>query len=211
MRKLNKGQPYQPFIDFVTNNNCTDWKDLYLKGGNQVTKDAQMHLLLEEQECYCGYTELLLDADGDAHIDHYKQRRTHPELCFNWDNYIVATNDEEFGAKYKDNTTFKGLNKANSDSLFNEILNPVTDKAEDYFEYTEFGSIVPKKDLDLLQQEKAKKTIEVFNLDNTALNNRRKGININVKNCINGGLEIENIRVSFKNAGFPSALNFYTK
>lgn len=166
MRQLKKGLPLQAYSNCIQNNKPANW-DKFSHDHREISQDVRLHILCEEQDSLCGYTELPINDPYDCHIDHHRKRSQFQGLTFDWENFIVATMDDDFGARYKDLRC--GIKKADYGSL----LNPVTDKAETYFEYTLTGDIVPKHDLNAHDKAFAHKTIEVFNLKHKTLNNRR--------------------------------------
>ena len=109
--------------------------------------------------------------------------------------------DEKFGAKYKDSK--HGIKKGEYES----ILNPVIDDAKKFFEYSEFGEILPKQGITATDKAKAKKTLDVFNLNHPGLVNRRL-TRIKMIESINN-LSFEEIQESLEESGFKSLVEQY--
>ena len=122
-----------------------------------------------------------------------------PELTFDWNNLIVATKDSNFGANYKDNKS--GIQKNN----YGNIFNPVIDNVENYFDYTTWGEVTPKTAISEVENQKAIKTIEVFNLNHNSLKDRRK----NLISMIGSYGEIAKIDIlaALDKSGFKSVIN----
>jgi len=136
------------------------------------------------------------------HIDHFRKRNMFPEHTFNWDNLVAACNDEDFGAKYKDNKS--GINKPDYAGFFD----PVVDSVQDYFYYNERGEVEPHPTLsDPVLHAKVQKTIAVFNLQDKSLVNRRKTIIEQIKAYAE--LTKEEIFNAMKFGGFVSLIEQY--
>lgn len=190
MRKINKSTPLAHFNGRNYNNSCRTWQDFH-KDHKDIYEETRLQILTEEQNGLCGYTEIYINELEKCHIDHYKKRAFFPDMTFDWNNLIVATKDDDFGANFKD-SVYKIKKEEYSD-----IYNPVTDDIT--FEYDEWGEIVE-------QEGKIKKTVEVFNLNCKSLKRRREDIITTIRALKNaGGLE-EDIRSSLKDTGFVSVL-----
>ena len=198
MRKINKGTPVAGFNGNNFNNSCTTWLDFH-EEHQEIYEKSRFVILADEQNQLCGYTEIYINDLTDCHIDHYKKRSLFPELTFEWNNLIAATKDSDFGAIYKDNKS--GIREND----YNHIFNPVTDNVENYFYYTTWGEVTPKIAISEIDNQKAKKTIEVFNLNHKSLKDRRR----NLDNMISsyGEMPKEDIFAVFKNLGFRSTIN----
>lgn len=197
MRKINKLTPLPHFNGDNYNNNCFIWTcknctNITLHNTYQdIYQNSRLQILTDEQNQMCGYTEIYINELEECHIDHYKKREFFPELTFNWDNLIVATKDNDFGANYKDNE-YK-IQKAE----YIKIFNPVIDEVK--FKYTTSGEIVET-------DEKIKKTVEVFNLNYEPLKNRRKKLITTIKSYKDGGLNNDEIKTALNTAGFISVI-----
>ena len=120
MRKINKLTPLAYFNGDNYKNKCKNWKDFH-KNHKEVYEKIRLQILIDEQKQQCGYTEIYINDERTSHIDHYQKRDYQPNLTFNWDNLIVATKDDIFGANYKDKSY---QIKQNEYSL---IFNPIKD------------------------------------------------------------------------------------
>ena len=204
MRKINKLTPLPHFNGNNYNIDCKIWS---CKKCTNITfhskypdiyQDARWQILVDEQNQLCGYTELYIGNLEESHIDHYKKREHFSDLTFDWNNLIVATKDDSFGANYKDKT-YK-INK----NEYPLIFNPVVDNVENYFYYNEFGMIREDKG-------KVKKTVEVFNLNDEYLKARRKNIIDMIDSFKKGGLSTLDIRNIIEEYGFKSVVEQYCK
>ncbi len=198
MRKINKGTPIPGFNGNNFNNSCNNWSDFH-EDHKDIFEESRSVILTDEQNQLCGYTEIYINDLKDCHIDHYKKKSMFPELTFEWNNLIVATKDSNFGANYKDNKS--GIQKNN----YGNIFNPVIDNVENYFDYTTWGEVTPKTAISEVENQKAIKTIEVFNLNHNSLKDRRK----NLISMIGSYGEIAKIDIlaALDKSGFKSVIN----
>jgi uncharacterized protein (TIGR02646 family) len=206
MRKIDKQTPLKCFEDFKTKNPRANWSDFSAKDsiGYAAYQETKFFILTEEQVCLCGYTEVPIEDERDCHLDHYRQKAGHmfPEHTFNWDNLVAACNDEDFGAKYKDNKS--GIKKPDYAGFFD----PVVDSVQNYFYYNERGEIEPHPTLsDPVLQAKVQKTIEVFNLQDRSLVNRRGTLIKQIREY--SGLSKEEVFEALKFGGFISLIQQY--
>jgi uncharacterized protein (TIGR02646 family) len=205
MRKINKDSPLASFTNFKEKNPGADWNnDFSMPGcaGHNTYLETRVKILIDEQNCICGYSEIPIDDERDCHIDHFRKRNMFPDYTFDWYNLVAASNDEDFGAKYKDNKS--GIKKPDYSNFFN----PVEEFVNSYFYYNERGEIEPHPTLsDPVLQSKVQKTIEVFNLQNKSLVNRRKTIIEQIKAY--SELTKEEIFDALKFGGFISLIEQY--
>ena len=197
MRRINKKTPLPNFNGANYNGDCTLWT---CKKCNDITfhskyksifEDTRLQILTDEQNQLCGYTEIYINELEECHIDHYKKREFASKLTFDWNNLIVATKNDDFGANFKDNSY--GITKTE----YNDIYNPVVDDI--LFEYDEWGGIYE-------EEGKIKKTVEIFNLNCESLKRRRANIITTIQALIKDGEDTEDIKKSFEYAGFTSVL-----
>ena len=198
MRKINKRTPIPGFNGNNFNNSCNNWSDFH-EDHKDIFEESRSVILTDEQNQLCGYTEIYINDLKDCHIDHYKKKSVFPELTFEWNNLIVATKDSNLGANYKDNKS--GIQKNN----YGNIFNPVIDNVENYFDYTTWGEVTPKTAISEVENQKAIKTIEVFNLNHNSLKDRRK----NLISMIGSYGEIAKIDIlaALDKSGFKSVIN----
>ncbi|MDR0962606.1 MAG: TIGR02646 family protein [Mediterranea sp.] len=153
MKQINKGETPAFFSDFVKKNKPRDWEDIA-----PIRPKLRQHILAEQNGC-CAYTEVRIVNDN-CHIDHYRTRNLFSKLTFDYCNLMVATNAEGYGAKYKDKYIAKGD--------YDDLINPVEENPSDYLEFTYTGIVNAKN-----KCRKGEKTIELFNLNERNLVNRR--------------------------------------
>jgi uncharacterized protein (TIGR02646 family) len=176
---------------------CRTWQCFHEKY-KEVFEETRLQILIDEQKEKCGYTEIYINDEKECHIDHYVKQEYKQNLKFDWNNYIVATKDNIFGANYKDNTYKIQENE------YPLIFNPIVDNVEEYFYYDEFGRIIE-------DNAKVKKTIEVFNLNHNYLIERREKIITLIDSYKQGGLSFLDIKNTLEDYGFKSVVEQYCK
>ena len=163
MRKLDKGAPIQHFVDFIRHNHHDRWEDA--KEASPIWRE---HILYQEQHGLSGYTEAPIRYEN-SHIDHFKKQTLYPNLIFEWNNYVVDSKDDTYGARFKDNVV---CNQTDNEKL----INPVVEDAQQFFKYELSGKMVPMDGLGDVEKERVNYTIDSFNLNEGSLMERRKSI-----------------------------------
>lgn len=189
MRKISKGEPHEAIKKFegqqewaLSMNFHRIWREL---------------ILSVEQDGLSGYSEVPLRID-ETHIDHFYKRSLFRDKVHSWDNLVVDTIDETYGAKYKDKQV-----KIAPDNI--KVVNPVTEDPRHFFRYNVDGRIVSKDILSVSERNRADYTIEVFNLNESSLVERRRGLLSMDLNSF-GDVSLDQLKVWLKEYGFPSVL-----
>ena len=185
MKKINKKEP-KFYSDFFLKEKPTEWSELSIKIGEQIRtyilsglepdgKNEQNNF--SEQNFQCAYTEIDIEPESSSsHIDHFCKQSMFPTLKFNWSNLFASTNNESFGAKYKDNKY------RIHETDYQYLINPAIENPTDYFEYAYWGDILIKaRDKNSKEYQKAKKTIDIFNLNEKSLVEQRLTVAKQVK------------------------------
>lgn len=189
MRKLTKGEPHEAIKDF--------------EGQQEWALSIDFHriwrelILTIEQAGLSGYTEVPLRID-DSHIDHFYKRSLFVHKVHSWDNLVVDTIDETYGAKYKD----KNIRIA-TDNI--KVINPVREDPNRFFRYKVDGRIVSRDTLSEEERDRANYTIDVFNLNEPSLVDRRKEL-LSIDLNAYGNVSLAQLKVWLKDLGFPSVL-----
>lgn len=198
MRRINKGIPFDDFVKYLDRHKPSKWEEL----NGELRYNMRLHILLYEQDCLCGYSEIPLDAENtSSHIDHFVKRDYDHSKIFDWENLVVSAIDEDYGGKYKDNTYKIKQNE------YAQIFNPTKDDMGQYIEYLRDGRIAPRDGIQDAINDKILKTIEVFNLNCKSLKNRRKQLLIELDSC--SGLPKEELKHTFEKNGFISLINWF--
>jgi len=198
MRRINKGVPFDDFVKYLDKHKPSRWEEL----NGELRYNMRLHILLYEQDCLCGYSEIPLDEENtSSHIDHFVKRDYDHSKIFDWDNLVVSAIDEDYGGKYKDNTYKIKQNE------YAQIFNPTKDDMGQYIEYLRDGRIAPRYGIQDAINDKILKTIEVFNLNCRSLKNRRKQLLIELDSC--SGLPKEELKHTFEQNGFISLINWF--
>lgn len=116
---------------------------------------------------------------------------------------IAAVKDDDFGADYKDKHV-KRNDYDKSECCYTDILNPVRDEFADRFRFSADGTIEPSDSQDI----KAEKTIELFNLNEKSLKERRKVRMENVRTYIENDYTKEATLAALTEDGFVSAIEY---
>ena len=198
MRRINKGVPFDDFVKYLNKHKPSKWEEL----NGELRYNMRLHILLYEQDCLCGYSEIPLDEENtSSHIDHFVKRDYDHSKIFDWDNLVVSAIDEDYGGKYKDNTYKIKQNE------YAQVFNPTKDDMGQYIEYLRDGRIAPRDGIQDAINDKILKTIEVFNLNCRSLKNRRKQLLIELDSC--SGLPKEELKHTFEKNGFISLINWF--
>ncbi len=182
MKRIIKKEPAF-FSNYISNKKTTSWQELSRDIGNDVRVYMLSGMTPDNCECcseqnyQCAYTELNIEPEATySHIDHFKKRSIFKETAsiFDWFNLFTASNHEDYGAKYKD----KNIRKQD----YKHLINPAFENPADYFTYNLLGDIVIKsKNKSSIEYLKAKKTIDLFNLQDKSLIEQRKSVAMQVK------------------------------
>lgn len=161
MRKIKKGTPILSFSEFVSKHHPTKWED-----AKDVSHTWREYILEYEQHRLSGYTEEPVRLDS-SHIDHFRKQSLFNTLVFDWNNYVVDSNNETYGAKCKDRFI-----KTREDN--EKLINPVTEDASRFFTYQLNGEIAVADGLSDEDKARAEYTRDAFNLNESSLVERRR-------------------------------------
>ena len=156
----------------------TAWDSSEIKS---IRPKLREYILLEEQNLLCAYCEKEInDNPKNSNIDHFRLKAGHlfPEKTLDYSNLLVSCNTKGRCSDYKDKHI-----KSKKD--YDNIINPVIENSDDFFDYLLTGKVVPKSD-----NKKAKFTIYIFQLNQEGLNEQR--INI-VRTIENSNLSLDEI------------------
>ena len=149
------------------------WDDANI---STIRTDLRRDILDNEQSLQCAYCGKAIDEDPkNSNIDHFKTRNLFPELTLEYSNLLVSCNTQGRCSDFKD-TNIKSRDE------YDNIVNPVIENPNDYFEYLPTGNIVHKND-------KGKCTIEIFNLEDVSLTQCRLQISKTLKGISNLSLD----------------------
>ncbi len=163
MRKIDKGAPIPSFTEFVNQHHPTRWED-----AKDVSYKWREYILEYEQHFLSGYTEEPVCLDS-SHIDHFRKQSLFNALVFDWNNYVVDSKNETYGAKHKDSVV-----KTREDN--DKLINPAVEDASRFFKYELNGKIEVAEGLSETDRNRAIYTRDAFNLNESSLVERRKVI-----------------------------------
>lgn len=187
MKKITKVEP-EFFSSYLEKEKPETWEEL----SRAIGYDIRTYMLSgmspdgdeinpSEQNYQCAYTELDIEPESShSHIDHFRRKSGNmfPNLIFNWTNLFTACNNNDFGAKHKDRNIKK------DDYEF--LINPALDNPSKYITYNLLGKVIEvSKDTDSKEFKIAKKTIELFNLNEPALKAHRLSVSKQVQSVSN--------------------------
>ena len=116
MRRIIKDNPIASFTEYHRANPGANW-DSFHHDAQDCYVETRLQILIEEQDCLCGYTEICINDVPDL---------------------IAATLDNDFGANYKD-STYK-IKKEE----YSGIYDPVQEQVQDFLYYNQNGEVGPK-------------------------------------------------------------------
>ncbi|PVZ72007.1 retron Ec78 anti-phage system effector HNH endonuclease PtuB [Pelagibaculum spongiae] len=129
---------------------------------NRVTPDHKNAIWLkldQMQQHRCAYCESTIRTDlgnSNSHIEHFRQRRSHPQDTFLWDNLFGSCNRHSSCGKHKDD-----LPPYNHQDLIKmDVEDP-----EAFITFLPDGNAVPIKNLSPADKHRAAETIRIFNLN----------------------------------------------
>lgn len=197
MRHIDRGEPPMEFQQFVERKSPREW-NVFAKKAHELYRSCR-DILSEEQGNFSGYTEMPLK--GNVHIDHFKKRSLFEEKMFDWRNFVVDEKNKSYGADAKDKRVCgKGENE--------KLINPVEEDPHAFFTYQANGNMVPLMSLSTEDEERARFTIEAFNLNHELLRRKRLDMMRVVESYVAGGLSMTDAMNALKDCGFPSVLEY---
>ena len=129
------------------------WEDRAI---SEIRAKLREDMLLEEQKLLCAYCEKEIDESSiSSNIDHFKTRNLFPELTLEYSNLLVSCNTKERCSTFKDSNI-------KSREEYDNIVNPVLENPDDFFDYLPTGEIIAKN-------TKGQNSIDIFNLRDKSL------------------------------------------
>lgn len=108
------------------------------------------------QDRRCAYCEGDIDALGQ-HIEHFRRKKHHPALTFDWNNLFWSCNVRDSCGHFKDN----GAGPYN----VADLINPCCDDPDAFFIFQADGTISIRHGLSAAEKHRASETLRVFSLD----------------------------------------------
>lgn len=159
MRKLERGPVPRGLLNYKHGHD--NWSSV-----DADTKAEVWNALESMQGSKCAYCEATISIDS-RHIEHFRQRSRYITFTFDWANLFGSCNREESCGKHKDRCGFYPPEV---------LIKPDIDNPDDFFVFVSDGTIVPRKDLSAPDNNRAKETLRILNLDaqNGALRHMRR-------------------------------------
>lgn len=118
-------------------------------------KTAIWHELDFMQGGRCAYCEADI-SHTDKHIEHFQQRSRFPQGMFDWNNLFGSCNREHSCGKHKDRCGAYDPT---------DLVKPDVDDPERFFVFVSDGTIAVRQGLSIQDQQCARETLRIFNLD----------------------------------------------
>lgn len=176
------------------------WKDKEIE---TIRPQLREYILLEEQNLLCAYCEKKIDDNpNNSNIDHFKLKAGHlfPEQTLDYENLLVSCNTSGRCSSYKDK-------HIKSKDEYDEIVNPITENPDDFFDYLITGQIIA-----INNNPKAEFTIDIFQLGRNRdepLSRQRKEIADTLERIKN--LSLDEVYDIFDNEFYSFIKNIYKK
>ena len=123
----------------------------------------QLHAM---QQYRCAYCEAMIDStpgQGNAHIEHFRQRDRYPQGTYDWSNIFGSCNRKDSCGKHKDDQRYQP----------EHLLKMDQDDPEVFLRFIFDGTVHPREALSSHSRHRAEETIRVFNLNNGSLRQSR--------------------------------------
>ena len=163
MLKVNKPKEEPLFFkEFKKKNKLSSWND-YDKYP-EIKADLKTHMLNEEQDGYCPYCERSIDDNDQCHIEHIQPKGTNEfaSKFQDYDNFLTSCNGKRTCGYFK-----KGKYSDN-------FINPVESDPKKFLRFDLYsGKVMPLKEEDHSDYQKASYTIKTLNLNDKGLLNER--------------------------------------
>jgi len=150
MHKLSKGQAPSCLSKFHHGQN--NWDDVTTEDKKEIWEK-----ITNVQGNRCAYCESNLK-QGHKHIEHFRQKDSHiyPQGTFQWGNLFGSCNRTESCGIHKDHC---------GSYTPADLIKPDIDDPEYFFRFISDGTIAIKSGLSAQEQNRAKETLRIFNLD----------------------------------------------
>lgn len=141
------------------------------EAGSKDIRNEVTETLKNMQKCKCAYCEKRVCFN--YHIEHFCEQSDCPERIFDWSNLFLSCNASRTCGRGKGKKKIE-YEKNNCKLDYSKIVNPEKDEPREYFHFQLNGEIAPKEGINGIHSERAKYTIDVFQLNIEGLKNTRK-------------------------------------
>ncbi|WP_323089690.1 retron system putative HNH endonuclease [Allobaculum sp. JKK-2023] len=154
MKRIIKSKPPEEWEKLIKKNPGIQYRELdRIKHGKEARQILHSSLI-EEQGGLCCYCSREIK-DGSSHNEHLKSRTDYPEESMRYQNIVASCNSLTTCGKYKDRK-----------SITVNYVSPLEEDCESNFSWDSSGNIFG-------ENERAQKTIELLNLNESNLKNSR--------------------------------------
>lgn len=151
MRKLDRAIAAAPACLARFHHGQHHWDDV-----NGADKEEIRACLQHVQGRRCAYCEGDIDSLGQ-HIEHFRRKRDHPALTFDWGNLFWSCDQTDSCGHYKD----RGAGPYN----VVDLIDPCCDDPDAFFRFRADGTISIRPGLTQDQERRAIETLRVFGLN----------------------------------------------
>lgn len=155
MRKIERNVVVPP--SSLSESASSSWK-------NFKEKKEVREILRDMQHGCCAYCEGGVYNEG--HVEHFYPQNKYPERSLAWGNLFLSCNSRKHCGHYKDS---KGIPYHPED-----LIKPDEENPEHFFFFHSNGEARPRFDLSEKEQQRAEETLRVFNLNEGALQEKRR-------------------------------------
>jgi uncharacterized protein (TIGR02646 family) len=123
--------------------------------------------LLDLQKHRCAYCERRTGEErDDGHIEHFRNQAGCPALSLAWANMFWSCNDEKTCGKHKDKCGRQSGPRSAFDP--NDLIDPCEEDPNNFLLFVVDGTVRPRDGLDEVKEQRARETLRVFQLANSA-------------------------------------------
>jgi len=113
----------------------------------------------------CAYCEKELHTD--SHIEHFRRRKHHRHLTFEWSNLFLSCNGPTHCGHFKDRPSAPAYDP-------DLLIKPDQDDPDHFLFFHSSGKVSPRQDLSAVDRGRAEETIRVFGLNAPSLKGERR-------------------------------------
>ena len=125
--------------------------------------------IYEMQQNRCAYCEDEINTkDGNSHLEHFRQQSRYPQGTFSWSNIFGSCDRSKSCGRQKD----KQAKYCHRDLIKMDEEDP-----ENFLVFLPDGNVDPAEGLSPADENRAKETIRIFNLNGPLRQDRKKAVN----------------------------------
>jgi uncharacterized protein (TIGR02646 family) len=167
MRALDRNAVAAPSCLNAHDHNNQEWRDL-----DSVCKKAVRAALDQIQSnggippVCCAYCESPISSKN-SHLEHFRRKRHHPALTFDWDNLFLSCDSSKHCGHYKDRKDAPAYDPA-------DLIKPDVNDPDAFLYFHSSGRALARGGLSTADKQRAEETIRVFGLNESTLQASRR-------------------------------------